>query len=156
RLVATTDRAFALVAKRGAFAQWVRTGLVPRVLPPLFHLSRVRRGAFRAVSQIAISYRHSPLSAGKAGPLRGGDRLPWVETAAAQDNFAALASLNWQVHIYGRARPDVAEACDALRVPLHTFSWSPPMRRAGLVHGALYLIRPDGYLALADAHTDPA
>ena len=28
------------------------------------------------------------------------------------------------------------------------------MARAGLVRGALYLIRPDGYLALADARAD--
>jgi hypothetical protein len=29
------------------------------------------------------------------------------------------------------------------------------MRRAGLRRGALYLIRPDGYVALADASADP-
>jgi hypothetical protein len=29
------------------------------------------------------------------------------------------------------------------------------MGRAGLVRGAIYLVRPDGYIALADADGDP-
>lgn len=29
------------------------------------------------------------------------------------------------------------------------------MRRAGIANGALYLVRPDGYIALADTHADP-
>jgi hypothetical protein len=29
------------------------------------------------------------------------------------------------------------------------------MRRAGFSNGALYLIRPDGYVALADPQADP-
>jgi hypothetical protein len=29
------------------------------------------------------------------------------------------------------------------------------MRRAGLLRSALYLVRPDGYVALADRHADP-
>jgi hypothetical protein len=28
------------------------------------------------------------------------------------------------------------------------------MRRAGLLRSALYLVRPDGYVALADPHAD--
>jgi 2-polyprenyl-6-methoxyphenol hydroxylase-like FAD-dependent oxidoreductase len=154
RLVATTDRAFTLVTKRGAFAQWVRTGVVPRVVPWLFRLPRVRRWAFRALSQIGIHYRGSPVSVGTAGGVRGGDRLPWVRSPAG-DNFAPLTSLAWQVHVYGEPRPGVAEACDALRVPLHVFAWGPEVREAGLAQGALDLVRPDGYVALADPGADP-
>jgi hypothetical protein len=29
------------------------------------------------------------------------------------------------------------------------------MRRAGLLGSALYLLRPDGYVALADPHAEP-
>ena len=29
------------------------------------------------------------------------------------------------------------------------------MRRAGFSQAALYLVRPDGYVALADPHADP-
>ena len=65
----------------------------------------MRRFLFRTVSQIGVQYRHSPLSEGAAGSVRGGDRLPWVETGANEDNFAPLASLDWQVHVYGEPRP---------------------------------------------------
>src|SRR5215472_8462387 len=104
RLVATTDRVFTVVTKQGALARWVRTRLVPRILPLLFRLAAVRRFLFRTVSQIGVNYRNSPLSVGAAGSVRGGDRLPWVETAPAKDNFAPLASLTWQVHVYGELR----------------------------------------------------
>ena len=29
------------------------------------------------------------------------------------------------------------------------------MRRAGLLRAAVYLVRPDGYIALANPHADP-
>ena len=53
-----------------------------------------------------------------------------------------------------RAR-GVADACAGLRLPIHAFAWTPEMGRAGLVRGALYLVRPDGYVALADPDGDP-
>src|SRR5262245_30980005 len=81
RLVATTDRAFTLVTKQGVVARRVRTRLVPLIAPFMFRLASVRRFLFRTVSQIGVNYRNSPLSAGAAGAVRGGDRLPWVETA---------------------------------------------------------------------------
>jgi 2-polyprenyl-6-methoxyphenol hydroxylase-like FAD-dependent oxidoreductase len=155
RLVATTDRVFTLVTRQGGIARWVRTRLVPRVAPPLVRLAGVRRFLFRTVSQIGVHYRHSPLSVGAAGGVRGGDRLPWVETGAGGDNFTPLASLTWQVHVYGEPRQSFAEACAALQLPLHRFAWQPEMRRAGLLRRAAYLIRPDGYVALADPHGDP-
>ena len=155
RLVATTDRAFTFVTARGALARFVRTRVVPLVVPLLFRIPAFRRLAFWTVSQYAVEYRHSALSAGIAGEIHGGDRLPWVETAPGQDNFAPLTSLKWQVHVYGDARPGAADACAELGLPLHVFAWLPLMRRAGLASGALYLVRPDGYVALADPEADP-
>src|SRR5215470_2207807 len=116
RLVATTDRVFTLATTRGLVARWVRTRLVPLLVPLLFRLSPWRRLMFRTLSQIGVSYRHSPLSAGAAGAVRGGDRLPWVELEPGQDNFAPLTSLQWQVHVYGEARPSMAEACVDLQL----------------------------------------
>lgn len=155
RLVATTDRGFTLATTRGFVARFVRTRLVPLLVPVLFRLSPWRRFMFQTLSQIVVNYRNSPLSAGAAGAVRGGDRLPWVELEPGQDNFAPLTSLQWQVHVYGEVRPGVAEACVELQLPLHRFAWRPGMRRAGLQSAALYLIRPDGYVALADPHADP-
>jgi FAD binding domain len=155
RLVATTDRIFTLVTKQGVLARWVRTRLVPWIVPLLFRLAPVRRWLFRTVSQIGVNYRHSPLSVGAAGAVRGGDRLPWVETGPGQDNFAPLASLTWQVHVYGQPRSGLAGVCAELQLPLHLFAWQQGMRRAGLLRSALYLVRPDGYVALADPRGDP-
>jgi hypothetical protein len=73
-----------------------------------------------------------------------------------EDNFAVLDGLEWQAHVYGKPAPALAEACRSLRLPLHLFGWEPAMARAGLTRDALFLVRPDGHVALADAGRDPA
>ncbi len=155
RLVATTDRLFTLITKQGVVARLVRTRLFPFIVRLLFRLDSVRRLLFRTVSQINVNYRHSPLSIGVAGAVRGGARLPWVETEPGKDNLAPLSSLTWQVHVYGEPRGSVAEVCAELQLPLHVFAWQAGMRHAGLMRSALYLIRPDGYVALADSRANP-
>jgi hypothetical protein len=104
---------------------------------------------FRTVSQTSVNYRESALSEGRAGAVHGGDRLPWVPPAASgdADNFAPLASFDWQAHVYGDAGPDLAGVCEARGVPLHVFPWRDAMAANGLRRDALYLVRPDGYLA---------
>ncbi len=66
------------------------------------------------------------------------------------DNFAPLTSLDWQAHVYGNATSEIQAVCDGRKLPLHVFPWHPQMGRAGLRRDALYLVRPDGYVALAD------
>jgi 2-polyprenyl-6-methoxyphenol hydroxylase-like FAD-dependent oxidoreductase len=158
RLVATTDRVFTFVTRQGTIARVVRTRLVPLIVPLLFRPAALRRFFFRTVSQIGVNYRRSPLSEGTAGAVRGGDRLPWVELAGgdgqAADNFATLESLRWQAHCYGEAPSSVRAACATKGLALHAFPWRAPMRRAGLRRNAVYLIRPDGYVGLADPAGD--
>ncbi len=120
---------------RSPIAWRVRTRLVPLLARFLFRLDAVRRFLFRTVSQIGVNYRESTLSEGDVGSVQGGDRLPWIETGSHEDNFAPLASMDWQVHVYGEPRRGVSEACDALRLPIHVFAWTPAMGRAGLVRG---------------------
>jgi 2-polyprenyl-6-methoxyphenol hydroxylase-like FAD-dependent oxidoreductase len=154
RLVATTDRAFTGVTSAGPIARPVRLYIVPLLLPLLFALTAVRRFMFRTVSQTAVNYRGSDLSQGHAGTVQGGDRLPWVEAdlnGAVQDNFTPLTSLDWQVHVYGEARPEIQAVFDRRKLPLHVFPWRPKMGRTGLRRNAVYLVRPDGYVALADS-----
>ena len=153
RLVATTDQAFTGATSHGAIARLVRLRLVPLLLPVLFKLATVRRLMFRTVSQTVVTYRGSSLSKGQAGKVHGGDRLPWVKTGLngdVADNFAPLTSLDWQVHVYGDAAPKLRETCEARKLPLHIFPWNPGMDRVGLMRQAAYLVRPDGYVAMAD------
>jgi 2-polyprenyl-6-methoxyphenol hydroxylase-like FAD-dependent oxidoreductase len=156
RLVATTDQAFTAVTSPGVVARFIRTEVVPRIMPPLFARRTVRRFMFRTISQTAINYRHSSLSEGRAGAIRGGDRLPWVpaDQPSHGDNFAPLRALGWQVHVYGDHDERLVQACEVRGVPLHVFTWGPKARDAGLERGALYLVRPDGYVGLADSKRD--
>ena len=152
RLVATTDRVFAGVINPGALARFVRTQVVPEFAPGLFSMAFVRRFAFRTVSQIAINYRGSALSCGTAGEIKGGDRLPWVESAGIGGNFAPLATLKWQLHVYGSANTQLVEFCTQRALQLQSFPWQAACREAGFMQNALYLVRPDGYVALADSN----
>ena len=120
---------------------------MPVLVPLVFRARAARWLMFRTISQTGLSYRDSPLSVGRAGRVHGGDRLPWVEAA---DNFAPLSSLTWQVHVYGQATPEIGAACRQRRLALHVFPWQSAIRRTGLRRDAVYLVRPDGYVALAD------
>jgi 2-polyprenyl-6-methoxyphenol hydroxylase-like FAD-dependent oxidoreductase len=150
RLVATTDRAFTAVTSPGTVARFIRLHLVPLLLAPIYSLAAARRFIFRTVSQTAVNYRGSSLSEGRAGTVHGGDRLPWVKLEGS-DNFAPLTSLDWQVHVYGEATAELETACQDGKLPLHVFPWSVAVRRSGLRRNAVYLVRPDGYVALASA-----
>jgi 2-polyprenyl-6-methoxyphenol hydroxylase-like FAD-dependent oxidoreductase len=152
RLVATTDRAFTGVTSSGPLARLIRLHIFPLALPLFVKFRTARRLMFRTVSQTSVDYRGSSLSAGWTEGVEGGDRLPWVENAGdGQDNFAPLTSLEWQVHIYGEASKEMRELCATRRLPLHVFPWRGEMRRTGLWRNAAYLVRPDGYVGLADA-----
>ena len=157
RLVATTDRAFTGVTSSGAMARLIRLHIVPVLVPLVFPFKAVRRLMFRTVSQTAVNYEGSSLSAGWTETVEGGDRLPWVQHADGdKDNFAPLQSLDWQVHVYGEATKEMRAACETRKLPLHVFPWRAEMRRTGLWRNAAYLVRPDGYVGLADAVGNPA
>jgi hypothetical protein len=151
RLVATTDQAFTGVTSEGTIARRVRLNIVPVLIPTIFAFAATRRFMFRTISQTVLNYRGSSLSEGRAGTVHGGDRLPWVTVdTRGTDNFTPLTSLDWQVHVYGVATPEIEAVCKERTLPLHVFPWHLEMARAGLRRDAVYLVRPDGYVALAD------
>ncbi|HSS29066.1 MAG TPA: FAD-dependent monooxygenase [Usitatibacter sp.] len=150
RLVASTDRAFTFVTRDGPLARFVRLHVVPWIVPFATRFDAVRRLMYRTISQTSIEYRKSPLSEGRAGSIRAGDRLPWVEPAGGgKDNFAPLASMDWQVHVQGTAASAVVEACGRHGIALHAFAWSEAAGRAGYARDAAYLVRPDAYVGWA-------
>jgi hypothetical protein len=149
RLVKTTDRVFNLATAEGKAADIIRTRIVPIVLPALAKFAVFREFLFRTVSQVMINYRYYPLSAGHAGDVYGGDRLPWV-VVGESDNYEPLNAMTWQVHVYGTASPELRTWCDRHYLPLHEFAWRQQYGNAGLAQDAVYLIRPDTYVALAN------
>lgn len=147
-LVATTDRFFGAIVARGLGGALMRRVIAPTALGIGMRFEAGRRAAFRGVSQIRIAYPGSALSDGAAGEVAGGDRLPWVAVAGA-DNFAPLASLDWQAHVYGDARPALLAEAGAIGLPVHAFPWTAAAEAAGLRRDAVYVVRPDGHVGRA-------
>ena len=148
RLVATTDEVFTVATSPTPMARFVRTRVFPIVVSPAVRLAAVRALMFRTISQIAIAYRKSPLSAGSAGRVQGGDRMPWVETASG-DNYEGLDPRNWHVEVHGDVRQTLKDWCAMNGVVLHPHRWTSAAEKAGVQRNAAYLLRPDGYVALA-------
>lgn len=148
-LVATTDRLFQIMASRSRGGKFWRTIIFPIWVPIAFKFKFITRFMFKLISQIRINYHDSTLSAGRAGKVRGGDRLPWVQQDGT-DNYAPLTSLDWQVHVYGKADESLRLKLSEKKIPLHVFSWNNATENAGFKQDAVYLIRPDGYVAVCD------
>ncbi len=148
RLVQTTDRFFNVAAGEGNLAEIIRTRVAPIVLPQMVRFEAARDYIFRTISQITLNYRGRGLDEGHAGPVHGGDRLPWVKMGGT-DNYQALKRIGWQIHIYGKADDYVKRWAQDRRIPLEVYAWTEAMRHAGLRENALYLIRPDTYVGLA-------
>jgi FAD binding domain len=154
KLVVTTDKAFTFATAEGRVADLVRTRLAPMIVPALFKFSAAREYMFSAVSQIAIDYRDSVISTGRAGSVRGGDRLPWAPLPNA-DNFDTLRVICWQVHVYGVPNSAILDWCKHQNLPLHAFAWQGAHTKVGLMRDAMYLLRPDTYVALAATEQNP-
>lgn len=166
-LVNTTDRLFTGIVQNSPAARFFRLVALPTLAPRLFRARAVRRLLFLTVSQIRLHYPHSPLSVGRAGKVRGGDRLPWVRlpdgrsnpesrNPESRSNFDALRSLAWQVHAYGPPDPALLAWCARLELPLHVFPFGAAARKAGLKAQAAYVVRPDGYVGLVCPASDRA
>ena len=152
KLVRTTDQIFTFATAEGRLADILRTRIAPLIIPAAARVDALREWVFRTLSQLMIHYRGSPLSEGKAGEVHGGDRLPWVKGA---DNFGPLAVPSWQVHVYGSAPAELLAACGSQNLPLHVFDWCEAHAAAGFSRNAMYLIRPDTYVALAAGTSSP-
>jgi 2-polyprenyl-6-methoxyphenol hydroxylase-like FAD-dependent oxidoreductase len=147
-LIKGTDQAFRLVSGRSLLSRIWRRFIMPHVAARMLKTKRGSRFFFGLISQTRINYRASAISAGGAGEVKGGDRLPWVEFGSG-DNFETLKSLDWQVHVYGEADPRFHQAINSAGITFHRFDWSEAAGKAGLLRSAAYLVRPDGHVALA-------
>ncbi|WP_020006780.1 FAD-dependent oxidoreductase [Salinicoccus albus] len=148
-LVNTTDEVFKAMVGSGSVFASLRGFILPNVIPGLLNYKRWKKMMFRLVSQIHIDYNQSDLSKGRAGRLRGGDRLPWVPYYDG-DNHDALKSFEWQYHLYGQTSVEMRKHIKKSGIELHEFNWTAEVRSAGIKKNTVMLVRPDGYIAVID------
>ncbi|PZF86090.1 FAD-dependent monooxygenase [Jiangella anatolica] len=172
RVLRFTDRAFTIATSANPLIRTARTRIVPAVAPLATRFRRIRGYGFRTLAQLAIHYRHSPLSAhgtrrlGRG--LRPGDRLP--DAPLSRDGrpttlHAELATPGFHLLLCGPSDqwPASAGADLAARYPglltIHRLGRNDgpdilfdPTGRASRLLGtgntaAHLLVRPDGHLA---------
>jgi 2-polyprenyl-6-methoxyphenol hydroxylase-like FAD-dependent oxidoreductase len=169
RLLATTDSAFQRVVSDNWFAGIFRMHVIPKVAAMAMSSRRVRKAAFRTLSQTGISYPQSPLSrtierpSGKAP--RAGDRFPWLTLTfapggAPEDLFKRLDDRRFNLLVIGQPAPDADRfgLGDLLRV--HAIPLDEANTRAlatvSITSPAFYLVRPDGHIGLVGTRFDAA
>ncbi|HEU5470622.1 MAG TPA: hypothetical protein VFV67_08210 [Actinophytocola sp.] len=171
-----SDRAFTIATTRNPVIRFARTHLVPRIAP-LALRTRLRGIGFRTIAQLAIDYRHSPLSTTppRRGP-RPGDRLPDATiTLDGQPStlHTATAAPTYHLLLCGPVPAWNSDAAEQMHtawpglITTHRLSHQPAhgvlcdpagtaLRRLGSDPNTPthYLIRPDGHLAYRNRGTD--
>ena len=167
RLLGTTDRAFQMVVSDSWIASLIRTQVIARVAAFAMTRERVRRLAFRTISQIGIRYRGSPLSQTLPGLPDGapvaGDRFPWLKLqfqagGAVEDVFGKLDDTQFNLLVIGQPAPEDMAVAGAL-LSVHAVTADPgndaELAHAGITGPAFVLLRPDGHVGLAGTRLEP-
>jgi 2-polyprenyl-6-methoxyphenol hydroxylase-like FAD-dependent oxidoreductase len=177
-VVRFSDRAFAVATSTNPILRTLRTRVVPRIVPLALRFDRGLAYGFRTVSQLGISYQHSPaVQDGRPAPRRGptaGDRLPdarvardgqecWLGECLVQPCFHLLLCGHpggWDAGRLAAVRARYAGtlavhhlAREAARGALHDVD-GQALARLGVKGTAQYLIRPDGHIGYRCAGTD--
>jgi 2-polyprenyl-6-methoxyphenol hydroxylase-like FAD-dependent oxidoreductase len=165
RLLDSTDRAFTLIVSDSWVASLFRTRVIAKMAATAMKLQRIRRVAFRTLSQIGIAYRGSRLSQSisslpEAAP-QPGDRFPWLHLrmeagGPVEDVFAKLDDQRFHLLAFGQPADLPSDAGRLLR------AWAVPsdpandeaLARAGIPQPSFYLLRPDGHVGLAGTRLD--
>ena len=162
RLLKTTDRAFSMVVSDRWLAGQLRTRVLPKVLAFAMSRDRMRKLAFRTISQIGIRYPRSPLSQTLAGwpdgAPRAGDRFPWLRlklspNGTTEDLFARLDDTRFNLIVIGQPALPADPSELSGFVLTHPVSDEPindrELVRARIPKPSFYLLRPDGHVGLA-------
>jgi 2-polyprenyl-6-methoxyphenol hydroxylase-like FAD-dependent oxidoreductase len=165
RLLGTTDRAFTLVVSDNRVAAIFRTQIMARIVAFAMTLERVRRLAFRTLSQTGIAYHQSPLSRTLGGLCdgapRGGDRFPWLHLRLSpngpiEDLFRKLDDMRFNLVVIGQPAPSeqLGELVSIHRIPDDAHNVQE-LAGARIPKQAFYLLRPDGHVGLAGTRLEP-
>jgi 2-polyprenyl-6-methoxyphenol hydroxylase-like FAD-dependent oxidoreductase len=165
QLLETTDRAFQMVVSDGWLPRFLRTKVIARVAAAAMTFARVRRLAFRTISQIGIHYPNSMLTTSRSGLPKtapsAGDRFPWLKlefgpAGSVTDLYREFDDRQFNLLIFGQPAdfPHSRLAYgDLLRV--HVISQSAhntrELARTKIPQTSYYLLRPDGHVGLCGA-----
>jgi 2-polyprenyl-6-methoxyphenol hydroxylase-like FAD-dependent oxidoreductase len=169
RLLRTTDRAFSFIVSSQWLAGSFRIRALGRILAFAMGRDRMRKFAFRAISQIGIRYPSSVLSEtlpGLSGDApRAGDRFPWLHLkfstdAPAEDLFKRLDDTRFNLIVIGSlSLPAIPPELDGLLVT-HRVPDDPAndreLARVRIPKPSFYLLRPDCHIGLAGTKLDAA
>ncbi len=148
-LLKTTDRLFRFIVDK----RRLRNFVIPVFIPRLMRFDNMKARFFRMISQIHIDYHGSGLSAGVAGKVKGGDRLPWTGRGKGS-NHRPLKALDWQIHVYGEVTDEIEMFADESGLSLFHLPWDESLEDTGIGENSVYLIRPDGHISVAAATDD--
>jgi len=167
RLLGTTDRAFMFVVADTWLARLFRTRIIARVAAIAMRFDRVRKFAFRTISQIGIQYRDSALSRTRAtlpaAAPRAGDRFPWLQlkfsaNGPVEDVFLKLDDTRFNLLLFAQTSPEEPLPNPGELVSIHRIPDDPVNDRAlGGAHiptPSYYLLRPDGHVGLCGLRPD--
>lgn len=175
-LVAGTERVFHLVAPAGG-AGAIRQAILPLVATGALGIDRVQEAIREAMAELQVHYRESPLSETHGGGhLVAGERAPDAPVVSAAERrtttlYTLLREKGWLLLAFGGTQGEgVGEAAQRCVAELPAVV-TPRLVLAsgeaagagalldvdhvlheafGVKHAALYLLRPDGYIAFCD------
>jgi 2-polyprenyl-6-methoxyphenol hydroxylase-like FAD-dependent oxidoreductase len=165
RLLETTDQAFSVIVSDRWLAGIFRTRLLAKLLAIAMIFDRIRKLAFRTISQIGIHYRRSSLSETLPGFPRSapqaGDRFPWLKikftsNAPTEDLFTRLDDTRFNLIVIGQ--PSLSAGLPKLPGLIHIIQIPDDLSndrefvRAGIPNPSFYLLRPDGHIGLTGIH----
>jgi 2-polyprenyl-6-methoxyphenol hydroxylase-like FAD-dependent oxidoreductase len=170
RLLETTDRAFQLIVADGWLGALFRTRILANVAAGAMKFERVRRLAFRTISQIGIRYPASSLSKALPGLPRDapapGDRFPWMRlnlepNGQTEDLFERLDDTKFNLLMIGQSplAPETLDDFGGL-IRIHAIAADPAnaaeLARARVPQPSFYLLRPDGHVGLCGIRPEVA
>src|SRR5262249_55516950 len=164
RLLETTDRAFQLIVADGWLGSLFRTRILANVAARAMTFERVRKLAFRTISQLGISYPGSAMSQALPGLPKdapaAGERFPWMRlrferNGQVEDLFEQLDDTKFNLLVIGQPiSPETLGEFGGL-VRIHTVAAdstnAPELARAKVAQPSFYLLRPDGHVGLCGA-----
>ena len=165
QLLRGTDRAFSMIVSDRMISRILRTKVIAKVAGFAMRFDRIRKLAFRTISQIGIQYRASSLSE-TLGDLpeeapRAGDRFPWLQLKFSADDppddlFQRIDDTCFNLMVVGQTPPFLSTLRKLELLQVHeiptAYGNDQELARKHIPIPSFYLLRPDCYIGLAGRH----